>query len=65
MRCSCFEIGEVGIGYSDGLGKINHSCDPNVIGEFSGNSVSLFALKDVNPGEQVTMTHTISLFFYI
>jgi len=53
LRCSCFEIGELGIGYSDALKKINHCCDPNVVAEFSQNSVGLFALKDIQQGEQV------------
>lgn len=53
LRCSCFEIDGIGIGYSDSLRKINHSCDPNVMAEYSGDSVALFAIKDIQPREQV------------
>lgn len=55
LRCSCFEIDEIGIGYSDSLKKINHSCDPNVLAEYSGDSVTLFAIKNIQPREQVNI----------
>lgn len=53
LRCSCFEIDGIGIGYSDSLKKINHSCDPNVMAEYSSDSVTLSAIKDIQPREQV------------
>ena len=66
LRCSCFEIGKIGVGYSDLLKKINHSCDPNVVAEFGGNSVSLFAIKDIQPNEQVHKNqYPVSLFFIV
>ena len=62
LRCSCFEIGVIGVGYSDALKKINHSCEPNTIAEFSGNSVGIIAVKDIQPGEQV---HNILVNHYL
>lgn len=53
LQCSCFEIGDFGIGYSDSLKKINHSCNPNLIAEYSQNFVTLLAIKDIQVGEQV------------
>lgn len=62
LRCACFEIDGTGIGYSDSLKKINHSCDPNVLAEYSNDSVALFAIKEIQPREQV---NTLDLIFVI
>lgn len=64
LRCSCFEIGEIGIGFSDSLKKINHSCEPNVLAEFSNDSVALLALKEIQPEEQVHLSHSFKNYYY-
>lgn len=32
---------------------MNHSCDPNLIAEFSQNSIALYAIKNIKRGDQV------------
>ena len=65
LRCSCFEMGEIGVGFSDSLKKINHSCEPNVLAEFAADSVSIFAIRDIQPDEQVKHKAQCSKFFYV
>jgi SET domain-containing protein len=36
---------------------INHSCDPNCYYNFEGNRVLIFALKDINPDEELTIDY--------
>ena len=39
------------------LSRINHSCSPNMARENEGDSAFLFALKDVQNGEELTISY--------
>ena len=39
------------------LSRINHSCSPNMAREYDGDSAFLFALKDVQKGEELTISY--------
>jgi SET domain-containing protein len=42
----------------DATAYINHSCAPNAFMRIvPGNQVAFFALRDINPGEEITMNY--------
>ena len=64
LKCSSFSIchhhhdeeesSEIGLGYSQLLGKLNHSCRPNCEVEYGATrAFSLLALEDISPGQEV------------
>ena len=43
----------IGLGYSEIIGKLNHSCKANSAVEFSLDKITLYAISDINSGEEV------------
>lgn len=40
------------------LAFVNHSCDPNVYVKTEGDKISLIALRDINPGDEITRAYS-------
>ena len=40
---------------------VNHSCDPNAYERFEGQASSLVALRDIAPGEEITIDYNINI----
>ena len=59
----------IGLGYSEMIGKLNHSCKPNSLVEFSLNTATLYAISDINTGDEVhyfiIYTYAYGNVFYI
>jgi SET domain-containing protein len=40
---------------------INHSCDPNCEAEFFGEMIWIMAIRDIEPGEEITFNYSYDL----
>lgn len=43
----------IGLGYSEIIGKLNHSCKQNSAVDFSLDTITLYAISDISSGEEV------------
>lgn len=40
--------------------RINHSCDPNCVSSLEGRNVFLIALRNIEDGEEITVSYTVT-----
>eukprot|EP00002_Diphylleia_rotans_P009789 TRINITY_DN2013_c0_g1_i1.p1 TRINITY_DN2013_c0_g1~~TRINITY_DN2013_c0_g1_i1.p1 ORF type:complete len:547 (+),score=83.74 TRINITY_DN2013_c0_g1_i1:19-1659(+) len=60
--CNNFNISDeemrtVGIGLYPQIALMNHSCEPNCVAVFDGTTVSVRALKDIQQGQELTLSY--------
>uniref|UniRef100_A0A6P5JU52 [histone H3]-lysine(4) N-trimethyltransferase n=1 Tax=Phascolarctos cinereus TaxID=38626 RepID=A0A6P5JU52_PHACI len=51
------EMQEVGVGLYPSMSLLNHSCDPNCVIVFEGPSLFLRAVRNIKPGEELTICY--------
>lgn len=61
--CHCLQIGErTYIGSSGDIDDfVNHSCDPNAGYRIVGERADLIAIRDIQPGEEITFDYSTSM----
>jgi len=63
ISCNSFtvtnaELNTIGTGIYKVGSYLNHSCDPNACAVFSGNVISIRAMKTIVPGEEILISYT-------
>lgn len=48
----------IGAQLIDSHSRVNHSCEPNCVSSYDGADVFLIALKDIQIGEEITVSYT-------
>lgn len=66
VTCNCFtisdaELQEVGVGLYPSLSLLNHDCGPNCVMVFEGTKLHLRAVKDIEVGEELSISYIDSL----
>ncbi|XP_072320858.1 histone-lysine N-methyltransferase SMYD3 [Eucyclogobius newberryi] len=66
VTCNCFtisdgELQEIGVGLYPSLSLLNHDCGPNCVMVFEGTKLNLRAVKDIKPGDELTVSYIDSL----
>ncbi|KAM9817541.1 histone-lysine N-methyltransferase SMYD3 [Neosynchiropus ocellatus] len=66
VTCNCFtisdeELREVGVGLYPSFSLLNHDCRPNCVLMFEGPRAQLRAVRDVRPGEELTISYIETL----
>ncbi|KAL0228176.1 hypothetical protein RCL1_004319 [Eukaryota sp. TZLM3-RCL] len=62
IACNAFtitdeELKPLGVGLYPPASYVNHSCDPNSCFLFKGTQITLISLKELNPGDEITVNY--------
>lgn len=62
VTCNCFtisdgELQEIGVGLYPSLSLLNHDCGPNCVMVFEGTKLQLRAVRDIKPGDEITISY--------